>query len=77
MNLSKLSFFQRTLYDTIKSGLWYDVYQDQGSGGEALPPWFHREQKQPMRTLLPLLQAGAIKIRRVGMCHMPQVWKNS
>jgi hypothetical protein len=69
----KLSPFQQVLLADLVPGRWYDAYQNQGTGGAALPEWFHRQQTQPMQTLRPMNQAGALEMRRVGECLLPQV----
>lgn len=67
------SIFQKELVSDMKPGVWYDVYQNQGTGGEVLPDWFYRQQTQAMSTLRPMLEAKLIEGRNIG--GLPQVRK--
>lgn len=70
----KLSTFQQMLLAALVPDRWYDVYQNQGTGGAALPEWFHRHQTQPMQTLRPMIETGALQARRAPeFGALPQV----
>jgi hypothetical protein len=72
-DIARLSLFQRELLAEMIPGLWYDCYENQGSGGATLPEWFRRDQKQPLATLRPMLELRALKSRFVD--GWPQVCK--
>lgn len=59
-----MSGFQRMLLEELRPGVWYDVQPDQGTGGEPLPEWFHRQQTQPLATVRALVQARLLDYRR-------------
>lgn len=74
MRLSKrLSSMQAELLNDLKLGIWYDVFVGQGTGGEELPAWFHRQQSVEMQTIRPLVERGKLEIRYVD--KLPQVRK--
>lgn len=69
----RLSPFQRMLFDDLRAGVWYDVYWNQGTGGEVLPDWFYRQQTQAWSTIGLMIERGALARRTVQ--GFPQVMK--
>ena len=60
-----LSIFQKMLLGDMKFNTWYDVYRNQGSGGEVLPDWFYRNvNERPVGTIKAMVKAKALELRR-------------
>lgn len=68
--------FQRLIYDAMEPGVWYDVFQDQGTGGAVLPDLFYRNQTNPQATLVSaMVHDGHLNLRNVGTLRLPQVMR--
>ncbi len=74
-----LTPFQRQLWDALGFRRWYDVPGDQDTGGFKLPEWFHDAQGQPMVTIRPMIDIGALAHRgkpwEPGGIELPQIRK--
>jgi len=71
---NQLTIFQRGLLEQMTPGVWYDFYENQGTGGEALPEWFHRQTTQPLQTLVSMARKGYLQLRNVEL-NLPQAMR--
>lgn len=63
--IALLSAFQRSLWEDLDPCVWYCPYQVEQF--KQFPDWFYRNQSQPWATLRPMVERGALRMKKVDL----------